>query len=95
MECEAYNIDNTRSCYGLNLSTCVDPSHILICGIAPANSFRQTTQGSQTRTVNCTDSNGTVVIDSLCAGAKPTTSQSCDVNKFYIWKGYRSTCDTS
>jgi len=33
--------------------------------------------GSQSRTVNCQDSNGTVIADSFCTTAKPATTQSC------------------
>ena len=44
--------------------------------------------GTQTRTVNCIDSIGTVISDSDCYGNKPTTSQMCNVQTCtddYTW----------
>ena len=48
-------------------------------GLCPARSYPNCTNGAQTqtRTVSCMRSDGVVVADTFCTGAKPTTSQSC------------------
>jgi Thrombospondin type 1 domain len=49
--------------------------------------------GTQTRTVWCERSDGTKVSDSLCGGAKPASSQSCNTSCTYSWKsGSWGTC---
>jgi hypothetical protein len=56
-------------CNGADQSSCESEN--------PACTWNAGTSGTQTRTVECRDSGGTVVADGFCTDPEPTSSQSC------------------
>ncbi|MDR2189678.1 MAG: hypothetical protein LBP53_00285, partial [Candidatus Peribacteria bacterium] len=51
------------------------------------------TNGTQSRTVQCKGSDGSVVADNMCSGTKPGTSQTCSAGCSGI--STSQTCNTS